>query len=267
MVQISDPHIFAPGQLMEGRVDTAEGLRLAVQVAESLEPDLIVMSGDLVNDGEADQYANLRDLLGAVTRPLLLVAGNHDHRDSVRALASSLETAVEPLTSRHGELEYDIGGCGPEKNLRIIVVDTVREGFHSGLLTDERLRALDAQLGSEEPTLIVQHHPPFTSGIDFMDHYGLEGGASELDVLARHPEVVAVLTGHLHRHAVHIRSGLPVVTAPSSAAQVSLDLHGGPTAYTEEPGAVLVHRLDGSSLTTHVQPLRGASTWRPAWAL
>ncbi len=252
---------------MEGRVDTASGLSAALGLAETFDPDLIVLSGDLVNDAEPDQYAHLAELLSGITRRLLLVAGNHDDRQVVRDLASSLDSAASPIPSVSGELEYDLRILDRAGGPRFLVVDTVQSGSHGGLLSEERLELLDRQLADGEPTVIVQHHPPFVSGIGFMDHYGLEGGTSELDVLARHPEVVAVLTGHLHRHAVHIRSGLPVVTAPSSAAQVSLDLHGGPTAYTEEPGAILVHRLDGSSLTTHVQPLRGASTWRPAWAV
>ena len=266
VVQISDPHIFARGQLMEGRVDTANGLSAALASAETFDPDLIVLSGDLVNDAEPDQYDHLAELLSAITRRLLLVAGNHDDREAVRDLASDLDSAASPLPSVSGELEYDLRVLDRAGGPRFLVVDTVQSDSHGGLLSEERLELLDRQLADGEPTVIVQHHPPFASGIGFMDHYGLEGGDRELDVISRHANVLAVLTGHLHRHAVHVRRGVTVITSPSSAAQVALDLHGGATAYTGEPGSLLVHRFDSGGLTTHVMPLGAGDTWRPSWA-
>jgi Icc protein len=264
VVQISDPHIYAHGQLMEGRVDTARGLIVALEQARRFAPDLIILSGDLVNDADPAQYEHLAELLAGTELPLLLVAGNHDDRDAVRAIASTTNGALTPLPSVHGELEYDI--VLPDGGPRFLVVDTVRADSHSGLLTSERLDALDQQLSTGAQTVVVQHHPPFISGIDFMDHYGLEGGAEELDVIARHRNVLAVLTGHLHRYAVHIRSGVTVITSPSSAAQVALDLSGGGTSYTEEPGSILLHRFDDAGVTSHVMPLRDSDTWRPSWA-
>ena len=249
---------------MEGRVDTARGLTLALEQARRFAPDLILLSGDLVNDAEPAQYEHLADLLAGTDLPLLLVAGNHDDRDAVRAIASTIDGALTPLPSLHGELEYDI--VLPVGGPRFLVVDTVRSGSHSGLVTAERLNALDQQLSTGESTVVVQHHPPFTSGIDFMDHYGLLGGEEELEVIARHGNVLAVLTGHLHRHAVHIRSGVTVITSPSSAAQVALDLSGGRTSYTGEAGSILVHRFDDTGVTSHVMSLRDSDTWRPSWA-
>jgi len=249
---------------MEGRVDTARGLTLALEQARQFAPDLILLSGDLVNDAEPAQYEHLADLLAGTDLPLLLVAGNHDDRDAVRAIASTINGALTPLPSLHGELEYDI--VLPVGGPRFLVVDTVRSDSHSGLVTAERLNALDQQLSTGESTVVVQHHPPFTSGIDFMDHYGLLGGEEELEVIARHGNVLAVLTGHLHRHAVHIRSGVTVITSPSSAAQVSLDLSGGRTSYTGEAGSILVHRFDDAGVTSHVMSLRDSDTWRPSWA-
>lgn len=249
---------------MEGRVDTARGLIVALEQARRFAPDLIILSGDLVNDADPAQYEHLADLLAGTELPLLLVAGNHDDRDAVRAIASTTNGALTPLPSVHGELEYDI--VLPDGGPRFLVVDTVRADSHSGLLTSERLDALDQQLSTGAQTVVVQHHPPFISGIDFMDHYGLEGGAEELDVIARHRNVLAVLTGHLHRYAVHIRSGVTVITSPSSAAQVALDLSGGGTSYTEEPGSILLHRFDDAGVTSHVMPLRDSDTWRPSWA-
>ena len=252
---------------MEGRVDTAEGLREALGLAQGLQPDLILMTGDLVNDGQSEQYAHLRSLIQSVDVPVILVAGNHDDRSSLRALIADLPRAVSPLPDDgSGRLEYDYRELLASGGPRIIVVDTVVDGRHDGQISDDQIVALSERLETGERTLIAQHHPPYTSGIGFMDAFGLVGGQRELDSLRACPGVIGVVTGHLHRHAVHHDGSITVVTAPSSAAQVALDLDGGPTTYTDEPGAFLIHLIDGTSMTTHVQTLGGVGTWRPSWA-
>ena len=267
IVQISDPHVFAKGELMEGRVDTARGLRAALGIATRLDPDLILMTGDLVNDGAAEQYEHLHEILATVEATTMLVAGNHDDRSLLRALIAELPRAVTPRPDDgSGRIEYDHREFVETGGPRLIVVDTVVTGNHHGCIDEDQLADLSTRLVADETTLIAQHHPPYRSGIDFMDAFGLQGGQAEIDLLQEHPEVLAVLTGHLHRHAVHVDRNVTMVTAPSSAAQVALDLDGGPTTYTDEPGALLVHRVSGDSMTSHVCHLGHDGTWRPSWA-
>ena len=266
IAQISDPHIFEPGRLMEDRVDTAAGLTSAI--ARVLEmrprPDLVLLTGDLVNDGRGEQYHHLAELLVPCDIEMLAVVGNHDDRD---LLAEHLGAHV-PARMADGAVQYEHRVTVAGRDAAILVLDTVTTGEHHGVLDDERLDwladALERHRG--HPVLVVQHHPPFASGIGFMDAYGLLGADRELELLHGHPEVVGVLCGHLHRHATASMGQVTAITAPSTAAQVACDLAGGRTAYTGEPGAFLIHRWGAGGLVTHVQPVTEGNVWHPSWA-
>ena len=86
IAQITDCHIVEPGGLMADRVDPAAGLRRAIAVINDLDPrpDLVLATGDLVNDGTPAQYDHLVPLLDQIAAPLLVIPGNHDDRTELR---------------------------------------------------------------------------------------------------------------------------------------------------------------------------------------
>ena len=74
LCQISDLHIKSRGENAYRVVDTAESLRRCVAHIGSLPtaPDAIVITGDLVEGGHADEYALLRELLAFEWRTVRL---------------------------------------------------------------------------------------------------------------------------------------------------------------------------------------------------
>ena len=87
VVQLSDTHIRRPGELAEGRVDSAGALARAVAAVNALpqRADAVVVTGDLVDSGKPAQYEHLRALLAPLACPVYLLPGNHDDRDALRA--------------------------------------------------------------------------------------------------------------------------------------------------------------------------------------
>ncbi|HMQ74092.1 MAG TPA: phosphodiesterase, partial [Rubrivivax sp.] len=73
IVQLSDPHLVAPGRLLMGRVDTAALLAQAVAAVGRLQPApaAVLLTGDLVDAGRADEDAHLPTLLAPLRCPLL----------------------------------------------------------------------------------------------------------------------------------------------------------------------------------------------------
>ena len=65
VIQLSDPHIVAPGELLYGRVDTAEFLARSVAEINRLDPlpDVVVMTGDLVDHGNPPNTGICADCL------------------------------------------------------------------------------------------------------------------------------------------------------------------------------------------------------------
>src|SRR5215472_14980502 len=174
IAQLSDTHILAAGKLYRtrggfGPIDTGAFLARAVATLNALDPlpDLTVVTGDLTDHGSAEEYAHLRTLLAPLRMPVFLIPGNHDARDPLREAFGA--TGYLPAD---GFLQYTI----EEYPLRLIALDTLVPGVHSGRLCAERLRWLDEALGAapERPTLVLMHHPPFQTGIEHMDEYGLD---------------------------------------------------------------------------------------------
>ena len=87
IAQITDTHITRDRKPAYNRVDTAAFLERAVAHVNAMEPrpDIVVMTGDLVDEGSAGEYAILRDILAPLSMPVYLMPGNHDERGALRA--------------------------------------------------------------------------------------------------------------------------------------------------------------------------------------
>jgi 3',5'-cyclic AMP phosphodiesterase CpdA len=248
IAQISDTHIAAEGELAYGRVDTAAYTARVVAHVQRLDPapDVVLVTGDLVEHGTAEQYRHLQKLLAPLSMPLFLIPGNHDDREGLREVFT--EHAYLPPA---GLIQYVVDGYP----LRLVALDTVITGQSGGLMDDERLAWLEARLAEApaRPTAVLMHHPPFATGLTIMDGMGLRNADAMAAVIVRHRQVEAVLCGHLHR-PIHTRwAGTVVTTAPGVAHQVALDLRpAGDLAIVMEPPAILLHAWRaGHGLVTH----------------
>lgn len=264
IAQITDCHVVEPGGVMADRADPAEGLRRAVEAIERSEPrpEVVLATGDLVNDALAEQYDHFMELLAGLTIPVLPVVGNHDDRSELRRRFADVLPAGRP----DEPVDYVVEGFP----VRIVVLDTTIPGEHGGRVTETQMSWLDEVLAArpELPTLLVQHHPPFASGIEWMDRdCGFVGAELEEAVVRRHPQIQAIVGGHLHR-SMHRRFGGTVASAwPSTAVQLGLRLDGGPVEYTDEPAGYALHHWSTSGgLVSHLVPVGTYQRWTPSWA-
>lgn len=238
IAQISDMHIRPRGQLAYRRVDTASFLvRCVDQLCRMApRPEIVLATGDLVDAAHPDEYRHLRELLAPLPMPVYLIPGNHDDR-----VLLAREFSDHDYLPRDGRfLHYVL----EQYAVRLIGLDTLVPGKTGGLMCEERLAWLAARLGEapDRPTVIFMHHAPFLTGIDHMDRFGLEGALAMGKVVERHPQVERVVCGHLHRPIQLRWHGTVVVTAPSTAHQVVLDLREeAPLAFAMEPPAFLMH--------------------------
>ena len=266
VAQLSDPHIREPGRLFRGPgdfgpVDTAEFLARAVAEVNRLVPlpDVVVITGDLVDHGEPAEYEHLRALLAPLRMPVFVIPGNHDAREPLRQAFRG-----DRYLPAEGFLQYAI----EDYPLRIVALDTLVPGRHHGSLCAERLAWLDAVLAAQpdRPTAIVMHHPPFATGITYMDKYGLDNAAGFAQVAARHKQVERILCGHLHRAIDRRFAGTVAGTAPGTAHQIGLDLTpDAPLRLKFEPPGYQVHVWqEASGLVTHTAVFGDWTAARPS---
>ncbi|CAG4892871.1 phosphodiesterase [Paraburkholderia saeva] len=251
IAQISDLHIKNPGALAYRRVDTAAALTRCIARLNTLvpRPDMVLMTGDLVDQGTVEQYRHLKSLLAALDIPYYLLLGNHDGRDEIREVFPERAELFEG-----GEFVHYTADIGP---IRFIALDSLQPGKSAGQLCDARLAWLAAQLDAarEQPVIVALHHPPFECGIGHMDRVRLDPPAAVrlAGLIAQHPNVERVICGHVHR-PMFMRFGGTIASAvPAPAHQVALDLRDdAPSAFMLEPPAFALHRYaPATGIVTH----------------
>jgi Icc protein len=253
IAQVSDTHICAEGERLYGRIDTNAGLARAIGTVNRLRPrpDLVLMTGDLAESGQAAQYAMVRKLLAPLPMPILVLPGNHDCRHHLRTAFADHAYLPEEGAFLHYAMELGA--------IRLIALDTQIPGEHDGMLCAERLDWLASEMEREpqRPTIIAMHHPPAPIGVDWLDRSGCANADALAAVVRRHPQVERILCGHVHRAAQIRFAGTVVTTSPSTAYQVALELghDGEPHLVAGEPPAFLLHRWHGGALVSHVVPV------------
>lgn len=254
IAQITDLHIgFDRGNPHELNVR-----RLNMVIDHLLEmtprPDLLLVTGDLVEHADdARAYRHMEALVKRWQGPMLWAIGNHDSREGMRAVLP------EVPTDENGFIQYEAEHGG----LRFVVVDTLDEGRHGGMICEQRGKWLRARLREkrEQPTVLVMHHPPVDTGIAWMSALPCEQWVQRLARIVRPArQVVGIVCGHVHRPISTTFAGKQLSVATSTAPLVALDLDavdpqhpdGRALIVGDAPGFAL-HYWDGETLLSHFE--------------
>ena len=262
IAQITDCHVVEPGDVVADRVDSGAALERAVRQINALPtpPALVVATGDLVNDGLPAQYDRFEAIMADLAAPLIPLPGNHDDRTELRA-----RFAVLPEGGPDDPIDHLVELDG----VRIVFLDTLVPGRIGGAIREAQVAWLDGVLGEapDRPTVIFQHHPPFATGIDFMDREEFTGAEVYEAMLAGHPQVELVSCGHLHRSIIRRFGNAVACTWPSTCVQLDLGLGDSSIRYTDEAAAFALHLHEpGAGLRSHLQPIGEIDRWTPSWA-
>ncbi len=256
IAQITDMHVKPRGEMLSGTLDSLAALARALARIDALapRPDLLVATGDLTADGRPEEYAALRDLLAGLRMPWLLLPGNHDDRDTMRA-------AFPEMPWDHPEFLLWAADRGP---LRLVALDSVIPGDHRGELCGERLGWLDRALAAapDRPTVVMMHHPPFATGIGHLDRMGLVETDGLAAVIRRHRQVVRILCGHVHRPIQTMFAGVLASVAPATSFQIQLKLESSKgIQWTREPPAFQLHQWGGGAMVSHTAYVEDFGHW------
>jgi Icc protein len=193
VLQISDTHLRAEPNTPVDR-DPDSALSESIRPILGTAPDLVLLTGDLSDDGSVAALTRLRDVVEVFSAPLLAVAGNHDTVDNVHAVFAAPAMA-------------EVG------TWRVLAVETVIPGHEHGAIdvADLVLR-LDAV--DDRPTVIALHHPPRSTSTH--PWFRLIGAEQMLAEMRLRPNVRAVVSGHLHETFRLHDGDLQLCGAPST---------------------------------------------------
>ena len=242
-VILTDTHFVARGRRIYG-LDPAERLQAAIETINRTHRDIafVIVTGDLAHWGEDAAYDNLAAVLGGLDAPTILMMGNHDKRAAFARYFPGVATDADGF---YQSLQvFDAA--------TVITLDTLNEAApnHEGLLCAARLAFLEQALASaplDRPLLLFQHHPPFDTGLRYMDTIRLANPGQQLEVFARTRKPDYLFMGHLHRPIAGVWQGIPFHIQRALAHQVAFDLEteGHIPGSHEPPDYSLVTVADG----------------------
>jgi 3',5'-cyclic AMP phosphodiesterase CpdA len=235
--------------LYKNVVDSNAMLAAAIAHLNALNPrpDLVLVTGDLVDEGDPAEYAAVSRRLARCEIPYLVIPGNHDRREPFRAAFPGHAYLPSPAAPMHYVVE--------DYPVRIVAFDTTVPRLHHGEVTDAGLAWLADTLNADQgrPALIMMHHPPFACGIPYIDTYLCRDGERLAEIVARFPHVERVVCGHVHRPMLRRWGGTAICTSPSTATQIALQLDPGaaPASYCEPPACLLHWWSPDAGMVTH----------------
>ncbi len=251
IAQITDVHLgfdpVNPEEYNRQRLDAA------LNVLRGLEPrpDLLLVTGDIANDGDdALSYRRWREAIADLPFPVWPLMGNHDSRGPFR-------DQFPEISDADGFIQYAI----EDHDLRILVLDTLEVGRHGGGFCETRAAWLAARLDEApgRPTLIALHHPPIDTGIAWLTENPDSAWIGRLrGLIEGRTNIVAMIAGHVHRTIVTTWAGTSLIVCSSTAPQVALDLDPIDPEHPDnrpmivaEPPVYALHWWDGRQLVTH----------------
>lgn len=187
IAHISDLHFGAADELVAERL---------VESVTSLEPDLVICSGDLTQRARMSQFEAAKAFLDSLPKPQLVIPGNHDV-----PLYNVYDRFVNPLEKFERIITSELEPFISDDEVAVAGINTARsltiKGGRIGREEAERLRDKMSQLPDRMLKLVVTHHP-----------FDVPEGEDEDDIVGRAEEVLPIiassgadvfLAGHLHK--------------------------------------------------------------------
>jgi 3',5'-cyclic AMP phosphodiesterase CpdA len=244
--QVSDLHLDGgPGR-------SARAAAVAAYLGGLSRPlDAALVTGDIADHGLPAEYEEARAIFSSLPYPVFPCPGNHDARAAFRHALLGEDGGAEP--------DAPVNRVYEAAGVWFLLCDSSIPGRDDGYLADETLSWLDGVLAERPaaPAFLCFHHPPTRLHAPFVDELRQRGEDRLASLVARHPQVVAILCGHAHTPAATSFAGRPLLVSPGVASTLVLPWEQGEFTDESAPAAVAFHILDDDQrLTTHYRVVR-----------
>jgi len=211
IIQITDLHIaHPPRKLPDSSLTTKDSLEVVLQtIARDEDPAFMLCTGDLANHPDPIAYRHIHEIVGVDGCPVYCLPGNHD--DPLMA--------QEAATLQPSRLEW----CRviTRGNWVIIMLDSHVEGRIDGRLAATELAFLEQTLTAhpDHHALICLHHHPEPMQSRWLDNHILKNATEFYLVTDKHPQLRAILWGHVHQAWSGQRGQVQLHATPSTCFQ------------------------------------------------
>lgn len=214
VLQITDPHLFKDpqGDLL-GINTQASFMQVLREIQQSqFEYDLILATGDLVQDSSREGYERFCHMVEPLAKPVFWIPGNHDFQPIM----------FECLCQ---------GNVDARKHLllgdswQILLLDSQIAGVPHGGLGRYQIDWLQTKLkeNPERFSLIVLHHHILSTQSRWLDQHNLRNLQDLEMTIAPFLNVKGILYGHIHQQVDAQWNGYQVMATPSTCVQFKPD--------------------------------------------
>ena len=186
LIHLSDLHF--------GRVDEAI-IQPLIERINTIEPDLVVVSGDLTQRARTEQFKRARRFLDALPKPQIIVPGNHDI-----PLHNIFSRFMRPLQKYQRYSTNDLEPVHVDDEIAVLGINTARSlTFKDGRVNQEQIAHLRARLHPLDEHIVkilVTHHPFDLPG--HFDDKALVGQAKAAMDMFANCGADLLLAGHMH---------------------------------------------------------------------
>lgn len=210
ILQVTDTHLFADTANTLLGINTHKSYHAVLDaiLEQNLPIDLIVATGDLVQDQSPEAYQHFAKGIERLPAPCVWLPGNHDYQP---AMVSSLK-----LAGISSAKEILIGD-----EWQILMLDSQLQDVPHGELSEQQLEWMKSCLDKrpQRITLVMLHHHPLPSGCTWLDQHSLRNSHILADYLKGYPQVKVMLCGHIHQEMDEYWHGIRLLATPSTCVQ------------------------------------------------
>lgn len=235
ILHLSDCHIPRLNGIDEDGVDARATLSDLLRDCTHLEGiDLVVVSGDIADDGSREGYTDALGLIGEFARargvPQVYCPGNHDDRGAFAAILGSghHDRAGRQVGRLAASSAGERAAVSEVAGYRVISLDSLVPGRVHGRISRAQLSWLRELLVQPSPagSVVVLHHPPIALDREPQNSVGLHN-ASELAEAIDGSDVQVVLCGHFHAQITGRLGSVPVWVGPGIVTRIDLTAPSG----------------------------------------
>jgi len=176
ILHLSDTHLDRVDGPNGHGVNARDSLRRILDACREVQNiDVVVVTGDIADDGSREAYADALELIGGFVRerrvPAIFSTGNHDERQAFMDVLGSGHVGTtgtgqptDMLSSAHGERTAVSHVAG----YRIVTLDSLVPGKGYGRISGAQLVWLREVLAEPAPngTILAFHHPPIALDVE-----------------------------------------------------------------------------------------------------
>lgn len=209
-VQVTDTHYVLENEAAEAWIK-----QLVKEINRTEGVDFVVFTGDNIDSPDAKSLHSFLRLVGRIRKPCYFVVGNHEVSRNARLDKSKYYDIVRAHNwfSPAWKANYTF----KKKGFLFVVMDGAKEIIPgpNGYYRQETLDWLDKVLAkNKDRRVVILQHFPLVEPRKMNSHRTYKA-ENYLELLDKHENVVAVISGHYHTNSEEMRNGVYHVSSPA----------------------------------------------------